>query len=159
MLSWEHTLPLVLPTPHVWIPKPGVNMEKIGPLNKKPEVVFRWSMLVKCFYQTVSWLTVCPAKCSMIGRACNRQLTIAANQWQCCHQECLAGCYGPLDIHCIACVHVMYNGRCMRKCPRGTYEVIDLVRLICHAVFYFMNAFVVIVFSELIAVFCCILED
>ena len=75
------------------------------------------------FHHIFVWLTVCPARCTMIGRSCNRQLTIAANQWQCCHQECLAGCYGPLDIHCIACIHVTYQGRCMRKCPRGTYEV------------------------------------
>ena len=71
----------------------------------------------------VAWLTVCPARCSMIGRACDRQLTVAANQWRCCHQECLAGCYGPLDIHCISCVHVTYSGRCLRKCPHGTYQV------------------------------------
>jgi len=84
-------------------------------------------MLINCHYKTVAWLTVCPAKCNMIGRACNRQLNIATNQWQCCHQECLAGCYGPLDVHCIACVHVTYNGRCMRNCPRGTYEVCRLL--------------------------------
>ena len=68
-------------------------------------------------------MTVCPARCTMLGRACNRQLVVAASQWQCCHQECLAGCYGPMDTQCIACIHVTYAGRCLRKCPRGTYQV------------------------------------
>lgn len=63
---------------------------------------------------------ICPESCLSSNRtACymnNR------TQLQCCHQECIGGCTGPIDSDCMACLHVFHNGRCLDRCPVGTYQ-------------------------------------
>ncbi|XP_071481158.1 insulin-like peptide receptor isoform X2 [Diadema antillarum] len=55
---------------------------------------------------------VCPVSCP---RSC-------LSSKQCCHEQCIGGCSGPLDSNCIACRHFLYEGRCLARCPIGTYE-------------------------------------
>lgn len=51
-----------------------------------------------------------------------------SNDLQCCHGECIGGCTGPEDTDCMACRHVMHEGRCYPQCPAGMYEVIDVIQ-------------------------------
>nr|ANP44418.1 epidermal growth factor receptor Smed-egfr-6 [Schmidtea mediterranea] len=37
---------------------------------------------------------------------------------QCCHEECVGGCYGPLNTQCLICKHFNNQGACVEKCPR-----------------------------------------
>ncbi|KAF4523359.1 hypothetical protein B566_EDAN005513 [Ephemera danica] len=42
---------------------------------------------------------------------------------ECCHKECLGGCWGPEAHQCYLCRNAMYNQSCVATCPR------DLVRI------------------------------
>ncbi|XP_054706404.1 insulin-like peptide receptor [Uloborus diversus] len=53
-----------------------------------------------------------------------RNLTCSSRN-VCCHQECLGGCHGKLSDKCIACRHVVFKGKCMRRCPAGTFKYLD----------------------------------
>lgn len=39
----------------------------------------------------------------------------------CCHEECIAGCYGPGPENCVACKGALHRGICVAYCPPGTY--------------------------------------
>ncbi|XP_043927890.1 receptor tyrosine-protein kinase erbB-2 [Protopterus annectens] len=38
----------------------------------------------------------------------------------CCHQECAAGCTGPRQVDCLACLHFSDNNECKSICPSPT---------------------------------------
>lgn len=40
---------------------------------------------------------------------------------QCCHAECLGGCWGPGPHQCYLCLNVIHNQRCEARCPEGLY--------------------------------------
>ncbi|KAF5404047.1 hypothetical protein PHET_02483 [Paragonimus heterotremus] len=58
--------------------------------------------------------SICSLRCRQLGLACHMQ-----HPDQCCHRECLGGCYTNGSSGCISCVHVPYKGRCLTKCPVG----------------------------------------
>ncbi|XP_074651853.1 insulin-like peptide receptor [Tubulanus polymorphus] len=60
---------------------------------------------------------VCPEKCSS-----NRYCHVDTNIHLCCDEQCVGGCTGPKQTDCVACKHVYYQGRCLTRCPYGTYE-------------------------------------
>ncbi|KAG5848045.1 hypothetical protein ANANG_G00132670 [Anguilla anguilla] len=56
---------------------------------------------------------MCPASCKQ--RACTRE-------GQCCAEECLGGCAAPASSgECVACRHFLLRGRCVDRCPPGSY--------------------------------------
>ncbi|XP_054719002.1 insulin-like peptide receptor [Uloborus diversus] len=61
---------------------------------------------------------ICAPQCGQENATCQ------TDPEKCCAKECLGGCYGPSSSDCVACRHVMYSGRCMRKCPPGTFELL-----------------------------------
>ncbi|CDW52984.1 insulin receptor [Trichuris trichiura] len=63
--------------------------------------------------------TACPKECTERGLACNTTM----EPWFCCHPMCAGGCTGPHDTDCYACQHVHYEGRCLKRCPVGLYEL------------------------------------
>lgn len=60
---------------------------------------------------------VCHQTCELSNKTCS-------SYSQCCHKECLGGCSGSLSSECIACRHVVFEGKCQLHCPPGTYKVI-----------------------------------
>ncbi|KFD68362.1 hypothetical protein M514_07346 [Trichuris suis] len=61
----------------------------------------------------------CPKECTERGLACNTTMQPSF----CCHPMCAGGCTGPEDTDCYACQHVHYEGRCLKRCPTGLYEL------------------------------------
>ena len=39
------------------------------------------------------------------------------NSSTCCHSSCIGGCTGPTEADCIACRHIVHEGRCRSHCP------------------------------------------
>lgn len=60
--------------------------------------------------------SVCSANCTNRGLACRMD-----NTQLCCHDECLAGCYGPGPGACVACKGALHRGVCVSQCPPDTY--------------------------------------
>ncbi|VDO05276.1 unnamed protein product [Rodentolepis nana] len=60
--------------------------------------------------------SICSPKCTNLGLACRMD-----DPYTCCHDECLAGCYGPGSDACVACKGARYRGTCVTHCPPGTY--------------------------------------
>ncbi|KAM3179728.1 hypothetical protein ACTXT7_000011 [Hymenolepis weldensis] len=60
--------------------------------------------------------SICSPKCTNLGLACRMD-----DPYTCCHDECLAGCYGPGSDSCVACKGARYCGFCVTHCPLGTY--------------------------------------
>ncbi|VDK20104.1 unnamed protein product [Taenia asiatica] len=58
----------------------------------------------------------CSANCTNRGLACRMD-----NTQLCCHDECLAGCYGPGPGACVACKGALHRGVCVSHCPPATY--------------------------------------
>ncbi|CAI5799218.1 insulin receptor [Podarcis lilfordi] len=57
---------------------------------------------------------VCPSACKSQG--CTPEGT-------CCHAECLGSCLEPGDPEkCLACRHFSLEGRCVERCPAGSYR-------------------------------------
>ncbi|KFM63998.1 Insulin-like peptide receptor, partial [Stegodyphus mimosarum] len=70
--------------------------------------------------QKLCWNShTCQKVCSV---DCEYKNLTCSSKHHCCHPECLGGCNGPLSRECIACRHVIYNGKCMKSCPLGTYK-------------------------------------
>lgn len=40
-----------------------------------------------------------------------------SHSYDCCHDQCAAGCTGPRDTDCLACRHFNNNGTCKESCP------------------------------------------
>lgn len=59
----------------------------------------------------------------MCAVSCEKNATCSSANGFCCQQECLGGCYGTTAYDCIACKHVLFDGKCLKKCPPGTFEV------------------------------------
>ncbi|CAL8355601.1 unnamed protein product [Lota lota] len=56
---------------------------------------------------------VCPDACK---HACS-------DRGECCHGQCLGSCSEPhSDTACSACLHYYHEGRCVARCPPGTYR-------------------------------------
>nr|CDS29127.2 insulin receptor [Hymenolepis microstoma] len=76
--------------------------------SNKQETIHCWSSsLCQSF---------CSPKCTNLGLACRMD-----DPYTCCHDECLAGCYGPGSDACVACKGARYRGTCVTHCPTGTY--------------------------------------
>ncbi|XP_042898264.1 insulin-like peptide receptor isoform X1 [Parasteatoda tepidariorum] len=60
-----------------------------------------------------------------IKKECDLQNSSCYNSTHCCHPECLGGCTGPLSSDCTVCRHVVWEGKCMKKCPPNTYEFMN----------------------------------
>ncbi|XP_035217767.1 insulin-like peptide receptor [Stegodyphus dumicola] len=58
---------------------------------------------------------ICPLTCEQENSSCS-------DNFVCCHKECLGGCHGRSLSDCAVCRHVVYEGRCLKKCPPGTFE-------------------------------------
>ncbi|XP_062869073.1 insulin-like growth factor 1b receptor [Trichomycterus rosablanca] len=57
---------------------------------------------------------VCPVRCGQ--RACT-------DSGECCHSQCLGSCSVPDSATaCAACQHYYHEGRCVERCPPGTYK-------------------------------------
>ncbi|XP_053564090.1 receptor tyrosine-protein kinase erbB-3 isoform X2 [Bombina bombina] len=54
--------------------------------------------------------TICAEQCN--GRCFGK------NPNECCHDECVGGCSGPLDTQCFACRHFNDSGACVPHCPQ-----------------------------------------
>ncbi|PAA68353.1 hypothetical protein BOX15_Mlig024402g2, partial [Macrostomum lignano] len=55
---------------------------------------------------------------SLCSPACgDRGCLLGGNSSACCHQNCLGGCRGPGNADCIACRHLLLDGRCVDRCP------------------------------------------
>lgn len=54
--------------------------------------------------------TVCAPQCN--GRCFGRSPS------ECCHNECIGGCRGPLDSDCFACKNFNNSGSCVPQCPQ-----------------------------------------
>jgi insulin receptor len=70
--------------------------------------------------------TISCGKCG--GRPCFGDKT----DLQCCHRQCLGGCFGPSNHQCYVCKGVVVNRPgespvCSDKCPSGFYEVIIIM--------------------------------
>ncbi|XP_074000153.1 insulin-like receptor isoform X2 [Rhodnius prolixus] len=45
---------------------------------------------------------------------------------KCCHLQCLGGCEdGQSSDHCINCKNVLFENKCISKCPANTYEYLN----------------------------------
>ncbi|KAK9497178.1 hypothetical protein O3M35_004544 [Rhynocoris fuscipes] len=60
---------------------------------------------------------VCPKHC---GGSCNAD-------GKCCHLECLGGCDagGQSSDHCFSCRNVLFENKCISKCPANTYKYLN----------------------------------
>uniref|UniRef100_A0A5S6QCV7 Tyrosine-protein kinase receptor n=1 Tax=Trichuris muris TaxID=70415 RepID=A0A5S6QCV7_TRIMR len=76
-------------------------------------------LLVNACWNHDTCQTECPTECAERGLPCNA----TADPWFCCHPMCAGGCSGPEDTDCYACQHVHYEGRCLKRCPAGLFEL------------------------------------
>ncbi|KAM7538002.1 hypothetical protein Aperf_G00000072052 [Anoplocephala perfoliata] len=60
--------------------------------------------------------SICSATCTNRGLACHMN-----DPQFCCHEECIAGCYGPGPENCVTCKGALHRGICVAHCPPGTY--------------------------------------
>ncbi|CAB3378566.1 Hypothetical predicted protein [Cloeon dipterum] len=62
--------------------------------------------------------STCPESSNCSSKLCNDNGT-------CCHENCIGGCFGNGADQCFACKNVNFNGKCISRCPVGTYEYIN----------------------------------
>ncbi|XP_014256336.1 insulin-like receptor [Cimex lectularius] len=68
---------------------------------------------------------VCPKHCN---GSCN-----AAGD--CCNASCIGGCTGSGSDNCISCRHVLFENKCVSKCPANTYKYMNrrcIVESVCY---------------------------
>ncbi|XP_059487087.1 insulin-like receptor [Neocloeon triangulifer] len=62
--------------------------------------------------------STCPESANCSSKQCNENGV-------CCHENCIGGCFGEGADKCVACKNVVFNGKCISKCPVGTYEYMN----------------------------------
>nr|CDI30232.1 Insulin Receptor [Blattella germanica] len=59
---------------------------------------------------------ICPTECG--SRSCT-------DSGMCCHELCLGGCTGPNSTDCMACRDVVFENRCIKKCPTNHFKYLN----------------------------------
>ncbi|GAU88257.1 hypothetical protein RvY_00994-2 [Ramazzottius varieornatus] len=53
---------------------------------------------------------------------CNPGRCFGTGPAQCCHRDCVGGCYGPQETQCVACKNFDDEGKCVENCPVKMYD-------------------------------------
>lgn len=87
----------------------------------------------RCWNEQYCQQSACPAQCgdapcftphsNAVPDAAATSLSRWAPSLECCHKECLGGCWGPEAHQCYLCRNAMYNQSCVATCPRGLVRI------------------------------------